>query len=195
MSNILVTGGEGLVGSHLVHTLADLGHKVTSVDNHFNSSDNPRHPAVDYWIQDCKFIRQSNMAEKEFDYIFHLGEYARVEQSFEDLDIWKRACRLATEVYKNLKNCRDYGLKDQMTRAAVSIASNIAEGAERNSEKEYRQFLHIAKGSAAELRTQLYIAGRIGIIDKAVMVDMAEETKAISAKTQALVNKINSRTA
>lgn len=87
MSKILVTGGEGLVGSHLVHTLADMGHNVTSVDNHFNSNDNPRHPAVDYWIQDCKFIRQSNMAQKEFDYIFHLGEYARVEQSFEDIDI------------------------------------------------------------------------------------------------------------
>lgn len=86
MSKILVTGGEGLVGSHLVHTLADMGHEVTSVDNHFNSSDNPRHPTVDYWIQDCKFIRRSNMSEKDFDYIFHLGEYARVEQSFEDLD-------------------------------------------------------------------------------------------------------------
>ena len=86
MSKILVTGGEGLVGSHLVHTLADMGHEVTSVDNHFNSSDNTRHPTVDYWIQDCKFIRRSNMSEKDFDYIFHLGEYARVEQSFEDLD-------------------------------------------------------------------------------------------------------------
>ena len=114
-------------------------------------------------------------------------------QSFEDLDIWKRACRLATDLYKNLKSCHDYGLKGQMTRAAVSIASNIAEGSERNSEKEYRQFLHIAKGSAAELRTQLYIAGRIGIIDKSVMADLAEETKAISSKIQALVKKINAR--
>ena len=114
-------------------------------------------------------------------------------QSFEDLDIWKSACRLATDVYKNLKDCRDYGLKDQMTRAAVSIASNIAEGAERNSEKEYKQFLHYAKGSAAELRTQLYIAGRIGIIEKLVMTNLAEQAKAISAKTQALVNKINAR--
>jgi len=112
-------------------------------------------------------------------------------QSFEDLDIWKRACRLATEVYKNLKDCRDYGLKEQMTRSAVSIASNIAEGAERNSVKEYRQFLHIAKGSAAELRTQLYIANRIGLLNKSITADLVEETKAISAKTQALVNHLN----
>ena len=112
-------------------------------------------------------------------------------QSFEDLDIWKRSCRLATEVYKNLKECRDYGLKDQMTRAAVSIASNIAEGAERNSVKEYRQFLHIAKASAAELRTQLYIANRIWLIDQIITTNLVEETKAIAAKTQALVNHLD----
>jgi four helix bundle protein len=111
-------------------------------------------------------------------------------QSFEDLDIWKHSCRLATEVYKNLKECRDYCLKDQMSRAAVSIASNIAEGAERNSVKEYRQFLHIAKGSAAELRTQLYIANRIGLLDQKITTNLVEETKAISAKTQALVNHL-----
>jgi len=50
--------------------------------------------------------------------------------SFEDLEVWKRACRLAVRMYELLRECRDYGLKGQMTRAAVSIASNIAEGAE-----------------------------------------------------------------
>jgi S23 ribosomal protein. len=53
--------------------------------------------------------------------------------SFEDLEVWKRSCRLAACVYELLRNCKDFGLKDQMTRAAVSIASNIAEGAERGS--------------------------------------------------------------
>jgi four helix bundle protein len=72
-------------------------------------------------------------------------------QSFEDLDVWKRACRIAVGVYEALKDCRDYGLRDQLTRAAVSIAANVAAGAERNSGAEYRYFLHIAKGSAAEL--------------------------------------------
>ena len=70
--------------------------------------------------------------------------------SFEDLEVWKRSARLAVRVYDALRDCRDYGLKDQMTRAAVSIASNIAEGAERDSRAEYIRFLHIAKGSAAE---------------------------------------------
>src|SRR5690348_4028536 len=83
--------------------------------------------------------------------------------SFEDLEVWKRSARLAVKVYDVLRDCRDYGLKDQMTRAAVSIASNIAEGAERDSRSEYIRFLHIAKGSSAELRTQVYIAQRIGV--------------------------------
>ncbi|MFC1857810.1 four helix bundle protein [Thermodesulfobacteriota bacterium] len=54
-------------------------------------------------------------------------------RSFEELEVWKRGCRLAVRVYEVLAECKDYGLKDQMTRAAVSISSNIAEGAERDS--------------------------------------------------------------
>ena len=81
--------------------------------------------------------------------------------SFEDLEVWKRACNLAVQTYGMMRTCRDYGFKDQMTRAAVSVASNIAEGAERDSKAEYIRFLHIAKGSAAELRTQVYIVRKI----------------------------------
>ena len=76
-------------------------------------------------------------------------------QSFESLEVWKRASRLAVRLYQALTNCRDYGLKDQMTRAAVSIPSNIAEGYERGTNKEFLRYLNIAKGSASELRTQL----------------------------------------
>ena len=111
-------------------------------------------------------------------------------QSFEDLEVWKRACRIAVRVYETLKDCRDYGLRDQMTRAAVSIASNIAEGAERNSQAEYARFLHIAKGSAVELRTQLYIAQRIGIIDKTIQTELTDEIKQISAMLQGLIRSL-----
>jgi hypothetical protein len=65
--------------------------------------------------------------------------------SFEDLDVWKRSSRLAVQIYEVLKDCLDYGLKDQTCRAAISIASNIAEGAERDSKKEFIRFLHIPK--------------------------------------------------
>jgi four helix bundle protein len=84
--------------------------------------------------------------------------------SFEDLEVWQRACSLAVDIYKVLENCRDFGLKDQMTRAAISIASNIAEGAERGPAPYFIRLLHMSKGSATELRTQVYIACRIQVI-------------------------------
>ncbi len=113
--------------------------------------------------------------------------------SFEDLDVWKRASRLAVQTYEVLKDCRDYGLKDQMCRAAVSIASNIAEGAERDSKKEFIRFVHIAKGSAAELRTQLYIATKIGIVKNDKQRAMVSELVAISKMLHQLAESIKSK--
>jgi len=107
--------------------------------------------------------------------------------SFEDLEVWKRSCRLAVRVYELLRNCKDFGLKDQMTRAAVSVASNIAEGAERGSKPDYIRFLCIAKGSAAELRTQVYISQSIGLIEKMATVELLEELNELSAMLQGLI--------
>ena len=107
-------------------------------------------------------------------------------QSFEDLDVWKRACRLAVRIYAELKGCRDYGLKDQMTRAAVSVPSNIAEGHERGTTKEFVRYLRIASGSAAELRTQLYIAQKIGVLENKLAEEIIEECKGIGAMLHAL---------
>jgi four helix bundle protein len=84
-------------------------------------------------------------------------------RSFEELEVWKRACQLAVDVYEVFKESKEYGIKDQMQRAGISIASNIAEGSERGG-KEFIRFLRIARGSAAELRTQLYIAKKIGLV-------------------------------
>ncbi|MCG2758776.1 MAG: four helix bundle protein [Desulfobacteraceae bacterium] len=110
--------------------------------------------------------------------------------SFENLEVWKRGCRIAVRIYEALKDCRDFGLKDQMTRSAVSIASNISEGAERDSVAEYIRFLHIAKGSAAELRTQVYIAQQIGVLTIEVRQELVDELKQISAMLQALVKSL-----
>ena len=74
---------------------------------------------------------------------------------FEDLEVWKEGMSLAAKIYKNLNNCRDYGLRDQMQRSAVSIPSNIAEGFERNTNKDYIHFLYISKGSC-KISAMLY---------------------------------------
>jgi four helix bundle protein len=114
--------------------------------------------------------------------------------SFEDLEVWQRACKLAVEMYQLLRDCKDYGLKDQMTRAAVSIASNIAEGAERGSSADFVRFLYIAKGSAAELRTQLYIAAKLGTIlpeeqTKHLIVELKELSNMLYGLIKSLKNK------
>ncbi|WP_394392259.1 four helix bundle protein [Shewanella woodyi] len=107
--------------------------------------------------------------------------------AFQDLEVWKRSSRLACDIYKELKSCRDYGLKDQMTRAAVSIPSNIAEGEERESHAESARFLYYAKGSSGELATQLYIAIDIGVVDKHAGLKLISEAREISAMLGALI--------
>ena len=93
---------------------------------------------------------------------------ARIEK-FEDIDAWQRARQLAKAVYavtSEGKFARDFGLRDQIQRAAVSVMSNIAEGFERGGDVEFRRFLAIAKGSAGEFKTQLYVALDAGLIDQ-----------------------------
>ena len=80
-------------------------------------------------------------------------------ETFEDLEVWKRSVKLASDVYTTLKSCKDFDLKSQLTRAAASISSNIAEGYERNSNMQFAHYLQIAKGSCGELRSQLYVRG------------------------------------
>jgi four helix bundle protein len=101
-------------------------------------------------------------------------------KNYEDLEVWKRSRLLAVAVCRALKECRDFGLKDQMTRAAVSVPSNIAEGAERNTKPEFVQFLGYAKGSLAELRTQLLIAQDLDYLSQASASGMLEEAEQLS---------------
>jgi len=85
-----------------------------------------------------------------------------------DLEVWKRSMTLVTTLYKVTQvfpKEEIYGLTNQMRRAAVSVPSNIAEGAARASVKEFIQFLHIALGSLSELETQIMIAGNLGFIE------------------------------
>ncbi len=75
----------------------------------------------------------------------------------EKLDVWKIGARLASDTYKATKNLKDYGFKDQITKSALSIPSNITEGMEKESDKDKIRFLDIAKSSTAEFITQAYI--------------------------------------
>jgi len=108
-------------------------------------------------------------------------------KKFEDLDVWKESMRLVIDIYKSLKKCNDFGLKNQIQCSAVSIPSNISEGYERSSNKEYIQFLHIAKGSCGELRTQLYIAKEIGVLEKEKVNKFIQTTKKLSAMLYNLI--------
>ena len=91
-------------------------------------------------------------------------------KDYKDLEVWKRGILLVLAIYETAKNfSKDerYALTDQIKRAVVSIPSNIAEGASRNTTKEFIQFLYIALGSAAELETQIIIAEKLGYINNA----------------------------
>lgn len=90
-------------------------------------------------------------------------------ERFEDLIAWQKARQLTADIYRVTSKgafAKDFGLRDQIQRAAVSIMSNIAEGFERGSRAEFHQFLVIAKASAAEVRSQLYIAMDAGYLDQ-----------------------------
>ena len=108
-------------------------------------------------------------------------------EKFEDLRVWKEGMKLTTQIYTSLVDCNDFGLRNQMQKAAVSIPSNIAEGYERNSNKEFIQHLFISKGSCAELRTQIYLAAKIGILHESIGNELLESTKKISAMLMKLI--------
>jgi len=111
---------------------------------------------------------------------------AKIEK-FEDLDVWQNAIELSIDIYGKFSECRDYSLKDQICRASVSVPSNIAEGFERQHNKEFIQFLFIAKGSAGEIRTQLLIAYKLGFLNETNYHAMLENTRKISAQLYNLI--------
>ena len=110
---------------------------------------------------------------------------------FEDIEAWKRARKLAKGVYdasKLAKFARDFGLKDQIHRAAVSIMSNIAEGFERGGNQEFIQYLATSKGSCGEVRSQLYVALDQGYIDEQLFGELYRSAEAISKMLSAFMD-------
>lgn len=109
---------------------------------------------------------------------------------FEKLDVWKRSAALSAALYVELRELRDFGFKDQIIRAGLSVPSNIAEGMSRVSSKDKARFLVIAKGSCAELRTQLYIGMKIGYVEHPKGQKWLSETREIAAMITGLIKKI-----
>ncbi len=97
----------------------------------------------------------------------------------EKLDVWKRACRLSVDLYQHFDGNREFGFKDQITRSALSIGSNIAEGLEKDSLAENLRYMEISEGSVAELITQLYIEIEAGFIKKETGMQWVKESNKI----------------
>lgn len=106
-------------------------------------------------------------------------------KSHKDLDVWKKSIDLVAQIYEISKifpKEEMFGLQSQIRRAAVSIPSNISEGASRNSKKEFIQFLYIALGSASETETQIIVAKKIGYLNNAdvILVDIENIKKMLN---------------
>ena len=101
--------------------------------------------------------------------------------NFEELEVWKRSSQLAVSIIHLVEPIRLFGLKDQMIRSCISIPSNIAEGADRDRDREFLRFLSFSKGSAGELRNQLYIGIRADVFDEAQARPLIAEVKELSS--------------
>jgi four helix bundle protein len=110
---------------------------------------------------------------------------------FERLVVWQRSKSLAVTVYKEMSTCRDIAFRSQITRSALSVPSNIAEGMERFTSKDKCRFLWIAKASCGELRTQLIIGCEIGYISESLAAVLISEARELSRMLCGLINKIS----
>lgn len=111
---------------------------------------------------------------------------------FEDIITWQKARNLAQIVYREFRDIRDFSFRDQIRRATVSIMNNIAEGYERRSNNEFRQFLYIAKGSCGEVRSMLYVAIDEGFISQQMFDDLYEKSVVISKMLAKLIYSMKS---
>lgn len=115
---------------------------------------------------------------------------------FKQLTVWQRAMDLTIDIYETIKILpkeERFGLSDQMRRSVVSIPSNIAEGQARNSVKEFKHFLSIARGSVAELKTQLIICERLNYIEKSTVTQLIQGASEIDRMLCALMRTIDRR--
>jgi four helix bundle protein len=117
-----------------------------------------------------------------------------MEKPHKKLEAWKQSMDLVTEIYKTTKEFPTqeiYGITNQVRRAAVSVPSNIAEGAARQTKKEFRNFLHVAQGSLSELDTRIEIASRLGYIDLNYRKSLDEKMEPIDKMITGLIRHLS----
>jgi four helix bundle protein len=119
-----------------------------------------------------------------------------VYKAFEDLSVWKLTKDLTVKIYqitKDQKFRRDYGLVDQIRRASISISSNIAEGFERGSKKEFIRFLYVGKRSLGEVRSQLQVYSELGYVNKDGFSMLLHQTYDLSKQLGAFISSLKKR--
>ena len=113
--------------------------------------------------------------------------------ALQKLEVWQRACRLSADTYRLLANNRELAFRDQLSRSALSIASNIAEGYGRGSQRERIHFLRVARGSCNEAWTQLLIGMEAGLTDKLAAQPLADEVSEIAKMIGGLIRYLETR--
>ena len=103
-------------------------------------------------------------------------------KNFEDLEIWQLARELLNLIYNDFRYCKDFTLKDQIISAGLSIKNNIAEGFCRDSDKEFKQFLNISRGSCGEVKSMYYTADDQQYVSSEVAVDRRKKVSVLSTK-------------
>ena len=114
-------------------------------------------------------------------------------KSFEEMEVWQKARTFTRKIYSISDQgsfCKDFGLRDQIRRASVSVMANIAEGFERSGNAEFTQFLAIAKGSLGEVAAQLYVAFDQRYITREIFDELGDETKQLGSMLGGLIKYI-----
>ena len=117
----------------------------------------------------------------------------KMERSFENLFIWQESRVLIRSIYKMMETCRDFGFKDQIQRAAVSIMNNIAEGFESGSDAKFMNFLNISRGSCGEVRSMLYLCEDLGFCTKDECEQLQTQLRKITSGIVKLSDSISKK--
>ena len=110
---------------------------------------------------------------------------------FEDLMVWRKSVDLTINIYSSMELINDFGLKNQIQRASLSISNNISEGFERGSDRDFKRFLYIAQGSCSEVKSMLYVAIRLNYLKKESFIILNRQVTEIGKMLYGLSNSLS----